>query len=275
MVVSKLKALIPAAAEPTVIKTWYICRPLVQLIFLGRRRYCCICDSWSRFFLSQGPASRRRTDIVCPICLSHDRHRLAWFYLSSHTNLMGTAPKKMLHFAPETIFIEKFKQISGMDYLSADLDSPHAMVNMDITNINWPDSSFDIIFCSHVLEHVPDDRKAMSEIFRTLKPGGWTLIQVPISKEETIEDPSITDPAERERLFWQDDHVRLYGLDIEERLIRAGFDVEVIFGEQLVEPDKMDLMRFDPGEPLFYCQKPRATSCLETQEAKVDQYTSY
>lgn len=267
MVVSKLKALVPAAAEPTVIKTWYTLRPLVQLLFFGRQRYCCVCDSSSRFFLSQGPASRRRKDIICPVCLSHDRHRLAWLYLSSRTNLTDTTPKKMLHFAPETIFAEKFKRIPGVDYLSADLNSPHAMVKMDITDIQWPDSSFDIIYCSHVLEHVPDDHKAMREIFRTLKPGGWALIQVPISKENTIEDLSITDPAERERLYWQDDHVRLYGLDIKERLARAGFDVEVIFGGQLVESEEMELMRFDPGEPLFYCKKTIAPSRLERLSA--------
>ena len=273
MVVSKLKSLIPAAAEPTVIKTWYICRPLAKLIFFGRQRYCCICNSGSRFFLSQGPASRRRKDIICPICLSHDRHRLAWFYLSSHTDLTNAAPKKLLHFAPETIFTEKFKQMPEVDYLSADLNSPHAMVKMDITDIDWPDSSFDIIYCSHVLEHVPDDHKAMSELFRTLKPGGWALIQVPISKDGTLEDPSVTDPVERERLFWQDDHVRLYGLDIEERLKKAGFDVEVVFGKQLVEPDRMELMKFDPGEPLFHCKKPMTTSRLEAQETEVAQYS--
>jgi SAM-dependent methyltransferase len=130
------------------------------------------------------------------------------------------------------------------------------MVKMDITDIDWPDSSFDIVYCSHVLEHVPEDRKAMSEMFRVVKPGGWALIQVPVWKDDTIEDPSITDPGERERLFGQSDHVRLYGLDIKNRLAAAGFDVEVVFAHQLIEPQNCESMGINPNEPIFHCRKP-------------------
>jgi SAM-dependent methyltransferase len=130
------------------------------------------------------------------------------------------------------------------------------MVKLDITDIDLPDSSFDIIYCSHVLEHVADDRKAMSELVRVLKPGGWALIQVPVSKDGTIEDPSITDPDERERLFYQGDHVRLYGLDIADRLAAAGFDVQVVFGHQLIEPHRCERMGINPNEPIFHCRKP-------------------
>src|SRR5262245_6184809 len=220
--VSQIKALLPAALESIAIRLRYRCRPIIRLIFFGRSRYCSVCDSRSRFFLSHGPLSRRRKDIVCPICLSRRRHRLAWIYLNSYTNLTDGSPKKLLHFAPETEFTKRFRKIRGIDYLSADLVSPHAIVKMDITDIDRPDSSFDVIYCSHVLEHVPDDRKAISEMFRVLKPGGWALIQVPMSKKGTIEDPSITDAGERERLFGQSNHVRRYGLDIKDRLAAAG-----------------------------------------------------
>jgi len=153
-------------------------------------------------------------------------------------------------------FSVHLKKIPGLDYVSADLASPHAMCKIDITSMDLPDNSFDIVLCSHVLEHVPEDRKAMQEIFRILKPGGWGLIQVPISGETTLEDPTITDPRERERLYWQDDHVRLYGMDLKDRLIQAGFVVEVTFGWELVDPQKCELMGVNAGEPLFHVRKP-------------------
>lgn len=256
MTVSRIKALLPAALEPLAIRLWYLCRPILRLIFFGRSRYCCVCDSWSRFFLSHGSPSRRTRDVVCPICLAHRRHRLQWVYLHSCTNLLDGAPKKLLHFAPDIPFLGRFKKIPGLDYISADLASPHAMVKMDITSINRPDASFDIIYCSHVLEHIPNDRKAMSEIFRVLKPGGWALIQVPISETVTLEDPAITDPGERERLFRQSDHLRLYGLDIKDRLAAVGFEVEVVFARQLIEPHNFERMGVDSDEPIFHSRKP-------------------
>jgi SAM-dependent methyltransferase len=249
---SQIRKSLPAASEPIAIRMWYLCRPIIRLIFFGRNRYCCVCDSWGRLFLSHG----LRKDIVCPICLAHDRHRLAWIYLNSCTNLTDGSPKKLLHFAPETAFTQRFKKIPEVDYVSADPVSPHAMVKLDITDIHLPDSSFDIIYCSHVLEHVPEDRQAMSEMFRVLKPGGWALIQVPVSKNATLEDPSITDPVERERLFWQSDHVRLYGLDIKDRLAAAGFDVAVVLGHQFIEPQDCTRMGIDPNDPMFHCRKP-------------------
>ena len=113
----------------------------------------------------------------------------------------------------------------------------------------------DVILCSHVLEHVEDDRKAMRELFRVLRPGGWAMIQVPLSSQPTFEDPSITDPAERERLFWQADHVRLYGLDIADRLREAGFNVVTVFGEDLVDPDQLVKTGIYPRDAVFLCRK--------------------
>lgn len=253
---TKIKELLPADFEPILIRLWYFCRPVVRLIFFGRNRFCPVCENWTRLFLSHGPPTKQRKDIVCPICLSHERHRLAWNFLNLSTDLADGSPKKLLHFAPETEVTRKFIKIPGIEYFSADLSSPHAKEKMDITDIQWPDDSFDVIYCCHLLEHVPDDRKAISEIFRVLKPGGWVLIQVPISKEKnTIEDPSITDPAERERLFWWYDHVRLYGLDIEDRLSEAGFQVKVIFGNHIIKPEDYERMRINPNDPLFYCKK--------------------
>jgi len=161
----------------------------------------------------------------------------------------------VLHFAPETAFAEVLRKARGIEDVSADLDSPHAMVKLDITRIDRDNASFDIILCSHVLEHVPEDRQAMHELFRVLKPGGWAMIQVPISNKPTFEDQSITDPAERERLFWKTDHVRLYGLDISDRLSAAGFEVEPVFAYQLVEPDQLMKTGIYPKDLVFNCRK--------------------
>ena len=135
----------------------------------------------------------------------------------------------MLHIAPEKCIATRLRARKNIDYLSADIASPGAMVKMDITDIHFPAESFDVIYASHVLEHVPDDRKAMRELHRVLRRGGWAVLQVPVWRPTTNEDPTVTDPNERERLFGQSDHVRMYGHDgeYERRLARAGFDVTV------------------------------------------------
>jgi SAM-dependent methyltransferase len=253
--VSLIRALLPSVVEPFVIWVWYFFRPIVRIIFFGRARYCPVCGSHCRRFLAHGPRSRKVRDAVCPVCLSHPRHRLAWIFLTTRTNLLDGLPRKVLHFAPETAFAEVLRKARGIEDVSADLDSPHAMVKLDITRIDRDNASFDIILCSHVLEHVPEDRQAMHELFRVLKPGGWAMIQVPISNKPTFEDQSITDPAERERLFWKTDHVRLYGLDISDRLSAAGFEVEPVFAYQLVEPDQLLKTGIYPKDLVFNCRK--------------------
>ena len=257
--VTKIKELIPTCLEPVIVRLWYFLRPLLKLIFYGYNKYCPVCDSWIRYFLPHGPSSERRKDAICPVCLCHERHRLSWIFINSCTDLKDGRSKRLLHFAPEPEFARRFKNIQGVDYLSADLVSPHATERMDITDIRCSEGSFDVVYCCHLLEHVVDDRKAMSEIFRVLKPEGWALIQVPISEVETIEDPSITDPVVRQRLFGLSDHVRLYGIDIKDRLAASGFDVEVIFEDQVV-PKLQDRRRMSTSgirnNPLFLCRKP-------------------
>jgi SAM-dependent methyltransferase len=134
------------------------------------------------------------------------------------------------------------------------MHDPAAMVRLDITEIDFPDESFDVVYCSHVLEHVPDDRKALAEIRRVLKPDGWAILLVPIDAAETIEDPSITDPGERLRLFGQGDHVRRYGPDYVERLHQAGFDVAVTSPPQLATPVEIASMGLTPASgEIFHC----------------------
>ncbi len=173
-------------------------------------------------------------------CQALERHRLVWLYFQRMTDLFDGGAKQVLHVAPEPAFVPGLKERLGAGYLTADLDDARAMERMDITDIRHPDGSFDVIYCSHVLEHVPDDRKAMREFYRVLRPGGWAVLLVPITAETTVEDPSITDPAERLRLFGQEDHVRRYGPDYRERLEAAGFKVTITHPSSFLKPNEME-----------------------------------
>lgn len=144
----------------------------------------------------------------------------------------------MLHVAPEVAFETRFKE--WFDYISIDLDGTQAMRAMDLTALDFPDAHFDAVVCNHVLEHIPDDRKALREIYRALKPGGWASLQVPMKGEVTFEDPTILDPSERNKYFGQDDHVRQYGSDYTQRLKETGFDVRVIAKCEVFTPDDLE-----------------------------------
>jgi SAM-dependent methyltransferase len=198
----------------------------------------------------------RREDALCMFCGSLERHRLVWLYFKRKTNLYSGNSLKMLHVAPEEVFEKLLRTQLGSNYLTADLYNPRAMVKMDITDIQYPDDSFDVIYCSHVLEHVIDDKKAMREFLRVSKPNGWAILLVPIVAEHTFEDLSITEPAERARLFGQEDHVRNYGRDYEDRLREAGFDVDVIYPEDFLSKEEIVSMGItkSAGE-IYFCNR--------------------
>lgn len=216
--------------------------------------YCPCCNGVFPAFIAGGP--NLRPNAYCPRCGSLERHRLLWLFLREKTNFFS-ANLKVLHVAPEKIFQEAFKMLPNLDYVSADLASPLAMIKMDVTDIQFADNTFDVIICSHVLEHVPDDRKAMRELLRVLKPGGWAILQVPIdmNRSETFEDPGITDPAERQRLFGQDDHVRWYGRDYPERLRESGFEVNVQSFAREMSPESVQRAGIVLDEDIFFCLK--------------------
>lgn len=206
----------------------YIVRPLL-VIWLKGNRYTDPIDGKSfRKFLPYGYENQRE-NVLSPSTLSLERHRLLWLYLKNETDFF-TAPKKMLHFAPEQAFYQQFRQQKNLDYTTTDLSSPLADVKADICNLPFYDNEFDVIFCNHVLEHIPDDTKAMQELFRVLKPGGWAVLQIPqdLSRETTFEDDSITDRKERAKIFGQYDHVRIYGRDYFDKLRNIGFEVQAI-----------------------------------------------
>lgn len=173
------------------------------------------------------PAGRaRRPNARCPRCGSLERHRLIWLYLQRKTDLFAM-PHRVLDVAPEEMLQRKLQAMPNLDYLSVDLESPLAMRRMDITRLDLPDASFDVIFCNHVFEHIPDDRAAMRELRRVLRPNGWAILQTPVdmNRATTDEDASISDPQERLRRFGQLDHVRVYGRDFFQRLEDSGWRV--------------------------------------------------
>lgn len=201
-------------------------RLVKSIFYIGSKYHCSICKGRFRKLLDYGVI--KRTNAKCPRCGCLERHRLLWLYLENRTDFFR-APLKILDIAPPKYFQDKIRKHEKIDYLSADLSSASTMVEMDITDIQLPNDQFDCIICYHVLEHIPDDKKAMKELYRVLKPGGWAIIQSFSDNklEKTFEDPSITSPEERERLFGLSDHVRVYGRDYKERLEGAGFTIRM------------------------------------------------
>ncbi len=218
--------------------------PLMGLLYLGRGKVCPICGCERRRFLPYGYVSSRE-NALCPNCLSLERHRLLWLYLSRETTLKTQKPK-LLHIAPEVSIMNKFRSIYKdfpKRYITADLESPLAHLHFDVQAIPLDDSFAEVVICNHIMEHVEDDLRAMSEIYRIMKPGGWGIILSPIDPERltTFEDDSITDPAERTRIFGQYDHRRIYGRDYADRLRSVGFEVEEITPSQIVDDEEYGL----------------------------------
>lgn len=228
---------------------------VVALFYYGNKVQCPIDGRTYRTFLPYGRLNPR-PNALCPSSLSLERHRLMWLFLRRKTNFFNEH-LKLLHIAPELCFIKIFKKMENIDYTTGDIESPLADVKMDVHDIPFDDDTFDVVFCNHVMEHVENDIKAMSEIYRVLKSGGWAIIQSPVYPEieKTIEDPAVTDPKERERLFGQDDHLRKYGRDYGDRLRKAGFKVtEDHFLDEINEKERIRYAL--PGEEIIYfCEK--------------------
>lgn len=226
-----------------------------RAISLGNDRECPFCR-WEGYIFSPRRDPRKPSvDAFCPRCRSAERHRLAYMALKDRFKHVDSA----LHFAPEPHIAKWIKQIAAA-YLSCDLE-PVAMEVQDITKLTYADERFDFIMCSNVLEHVPDDRKALSELYRVLRRDGTCVLAVPIWRMgDSFEDHSITSPSDRREKFGQADHVRLYGLeDFKRRICEAGFAIEIItprsFDPRVVT--RFGLNHLTTGE-LFLCTKPAA-----------------
>ena len=206
-----------------------IFQPLLRWYFSGSQFEDPIDGSKYRKFLPYGYGEELRQNALCPGTLSLERHRLLWLYLSKETDFLNQ-PLKVLHLAPEQVFYRLFKQFDHWDYTTTDLYSPLAEVKADICKLPFESNIYDLVFCNHVLEHVPEDQKAMSELYRVLKKGGTLIAQVPIKEDrlKTFENSSITSPDERTKVFGQYDHVRIYGMDYYKRLESVGFKAKGI-----------------------------------------------
>jgi SAM-dependent methyltransferase len=251
-----IKFLLNHIPRPLLIRLSYLFKFFSRVYYKGNKVECPVCGGRYRKFLPYGYVNVR-SQALCPGCLSLERHRLMWLFLQNKTNFFSQQ-HKVLHVAPEQSFLERFKKLKNINYITADLESPIADYKCDIQQLPFEDLSFDVVICNHVLEHVPDDKKAMSEILRVLKPGGYAILLVPndFEREKTFEDNSITDKKERTRIFGQYDHIRVYGRDYPELLKTAGFVIdESNYIDELSEMQK-DKYKLHIKEFMFAFKKP-------------------
>lgn len=233
-------------------------RKMHSIVYRGNQVQCNVCQSKFAKFMAYGAI--KRPNAQCPNCKSLERHRMLWLFLNEKGLL--NKKTKLLHVSPEQVFFERFSKMPNIGYFPVDkfepgYKYPTGTQNIDITNLPYKDADFDAIICIHVLEHIPDDRKAMRELSRVLKPDGWAIILVPMDKHlmKTFEDASVTSPSERLRLFGQSDHLRLYGLDYKERLETSGFLVEVEDIYDKIEDTQKMALALLPSEDIYLCRK--------------------
>jgi SAM-dependent methyltransferase len=243
------KLILNTIPRPLLIRLSYVARPVLALALKGDTFTDPIDGKSFKTFLPYG-YGKQRNNVLSPSTLSLERHRLLWLYLNEETDffqphLVSDSSElnsnriklrdaetnlslKVLHFAPEQAFYKLFRNQKNLDYTTTDLYSPLADVKADICNLPFEDNQYDVILCNHVLEHIPDDTKAMQELYRVLKPGGMAILQIPqdLSRTVTFSDDSITDQKERAKIFGQYDHVRIYGRDYFDKLRGIGFRVE-------------------------------------------------
>lgn len=248
------KIILNVIPRPLLIRVSYIVRPVLALFLKGNSFTDPIDGKSFKTFLPYGYGTQR-DNVLSPSTLSLERHRLLWLYLKNETDFF-TAKKSVLHFAPEQCFLKRFKKLKNLKYTTTDLESPIADVKADICNLPFEDNSYDIILCNHVLEHIPDDTKAMQELFRVMKHGGYAIFQIPqdLSRETTFEDNTITDKKERAKIFGQYDHVRVYGRDYFEKLRSIGFKVEEVDYTTTLSEEKTKKYCLAKGEiiPVIY-----------------------
>ncbi len=230
-------------------------RPLIAFFLRGSTYTDPIDGTSFRKFLPYGYESPRE-NVLSPSTLSLERHRLLWLFLKNRTDFFSK-DLSLLHFAPEQAFYKRFKKLTNITYTTTDLNSPLADVKADICKLPFENDSFDVILCNHVLEHIPDDTKAMQELYRVLKPGGWGVFQIPqdLGREHTFEDNSITDKKERAKIFGQYDHVRIYGRDYFDKLRKIGFKVEEVDLTQDYTPEEIERYRLAKGEIVPFVRK--------------------
>jgi predicted SAM-dependent methyltransferase len=273
------KLILNTIPRPILIRLSIVVRPILAFLLKGGRFTDPIDGKSFRMFLPYGYGNQRN-NVLSPSTLSLERHRLLWLYLQNETDFFQpqlnsdspvtqnkriklrkdaetSSALKVLHFAPEQEFYKRFKKQTNIEYTTTDLLSPLADVKADICNLPFEDNSYDIIFCNHVLEHIPDDTKAMQELFRVLKPGGMGIFQIPqdLSRVSTFTDDTIVDQKERAKIFGQYDHVRVYGRDYFDKLRSIGFKVIEEDYTHKIAPELVEKYCLAKGEIIPVCFK--------------------
>lgn len=252
---SIFKFILNTIPRPVLIRLSYVLKPLLEMVLKGKAYTDPIDGKSFSSFLPYG-YGRQRPNVLSPSTLSLERHRLLWIFLKRETSFF-TDNLKVLHFAPEQCFLKRFRDLTNLDYTTTDLNSPIADIKADICILPFQDNEFDVILCNHVLEHIPDDTRAMQELYRIMKPGGWGIFQIPqdLSRETTFEDNSITSRKERAKLFGQYDHVRVYGKDYFDKLRSIGFKVKAVDYTNKLSKVEVNTYRLAPGELIPFVQK--------------------
>ncbi|TNE55066.1 MAG: SAM-dependent methyltransferase [Bacteroidetes bacterium] len=251
------KFLLNRLPRPLLIRLSYLFKKVAPIVYKGNNVECPVCERSFRKFLSYGSSVAHRENVLCPYDLTLERHRLMWLYLKKESDFFSKEGLKLLHIAPEQCFHGLFKKQKNLDYLTGDLVSPIADIHFDLHEIPLEDNKFDVVFCNHVMEHVEDPIRCMEELCRVMKPGGWAIMQVPqdFNRAETYEDRSITSPEEREKHFWQKDHLRLFGRDYPDWLRKAGFTVEEYNPSDQFSPEEIARWRLQAKEILYIARK--------------------
>ena len=251
------KFILNTIPRPILIRLSYLARPILAFLLKGTKFTDPIDGKSFKMFLPYGYGNQRN-NVLSPSTLSLERHRLLWLYLQNETDFFTSdKKKKILHFAPEQAFYKLFRNQKNLDYTTTDLLSPLADVKADICNLPFQDNEYDIILCNHVLEHIPDDTKAMQELYRVLKPSGMAILQIPqdLSRATTFSDDSIKDQKERAAIFGQYDHVRIYGRDYFDKLRSVGFTVIEEDYTAKIEPELVTKYCLAKGEIIPVCFK--------------------
>ena len=254
---SIFKSILNTVPRPWLIKVSYLVRPIIAFSLKGNKYTDPIDGKSFRRFLPYG-YGKQRENALSPSTLSLERHRLMWLFLRDDTDFFTSKEKiKTLHIAPEQCFLDLFRKQKNLEYITSDLESPIADVKADICNLPFDDNSFDVVFCHHVLEHIINDKKAMQELYRVLKKGGFGIFQIPqdLSREKTFEDNTITNRRERAEIFGQYDHVRVYGRDYFNKLRSVGFAVDEIDYTKKITREKLERYCLMKNEILPVCYK--------------------
>jgi predicted SAM-dependent methyltransferase len=272
------KKILNTVPRPLLIRLSYVIRPMLAFTLKGDTYTDPIDGKSFKSFLPYGYETQRN-NVLSPSTLSLERHRLLWLYLNEQTDFFQSEPVsdsqvsssnrvklrdaetnsalKVLHFAPEQAFYKLFRNQKNLDYTTTDLFSPLADVKADICDLPFEDNQYDVILCNHVLEHIPDDTKAMQELYRVLKPGGMAILQIPqeLSRATTFADDTITDQKERAKIFGQYDHVRIYGRDYFDKLRSIGFTVIEEDYTNKIAPELVERYCLAKGEIIPVCFK--------------------